>query len=158
MTINDFHEFILPPNAIGCRLWNGPVDRMGYGRCCVEGRRTAPHRLVWEMSNGDLPKGVPLLHLCMDQYGRDDMSYRLCCTLEHLRRVERHEVVRNNIKLGRLGFPGEQHFNAKLTNMEASAIRTIYASGQASYRNLASQYGVSASTIGEIVRGARYRG
>lgn len=125
MTINDFHELILPPNEAGCRLWNGPVDRMGYGRCCVEGRRAAPHRLMWEMANGDLPKGVPLLHLCMDRYGRDDLSYRLCCTLEHLRRAERREVIRNNIKLGRLGFSGEKHFHAKLTDSEAFAIRKI---------------------------------
>ena len=147
---------ILPPNSLGCRMWTGPVDKAGYGRSFVDGVRGSAHRTAWGLVNGDVPKGVPLLHTCMPDYDTGDMRYKLCCTVDHLQPATRADVVRHSAKAGRIGFPGERHHKAKLSDFQAEQIRCEYASGRRSYADLADAYLVSPSTIGEIVRGARY--
>ena len=158
MTKNEFMQLVMPPNSRGCRMWTGPVDKAGYGRSYVNGVRGSAHRTAWALVHGDLPKGSPLLHTCMPGYDTGDMSYKLCCTVDHLQPATRADVVRHSAKAGRIGFPGERHHKAKLSDAQAERIRREYALGRTSYRDLADAYLVSSSTIGEIVRGARYVG
>lgn len=83
------------PRWLGiCRLWQGAIDRDGYGvlteQSVLDGKRTHPHRKkrahrwVWEMANGPIPPGLVVRHKC---------DNRLCFRLTHL---ELGTVAENN--------------------------------------------------------------
>lgn len=71
------------PQPTPCRLWQGAIDRDGYG--CLSGRgkgnsanhhtRLRAHRWVWEAANGPIPAGLVIRHKC---------DNRLCIRLSHL--------------------------------------------------------------------------
>ena len=58
-----------------CRIWTGAKTRPGYGNIKWEGKNYATHRVVWEMNNGPIPKGMWLRHRC---------GHRDCLTVEHM--------------------------------------------------------------------------
>jgi hypothetical protein len=66
------------PDAFGCRIWTGRLDRDGYGR---DGRRQA-HIVAWEAEFGPVPEGFELDHRC---------RRRACTALHHLDAVTRRE-------------------------------------------------------------------
>lgn len=53
-------------NADGCWLWNGPVDRKGYGLVSAAGVRTnRATRLMWFVKHGALPPSDKMVcHAC----------------------------------------------------------------------------------------------
>lgn len=68
----------------GCWLWLGEVDKDGYGKHRIFGRRWMVHRLVYEQVVGEIPDGLVLDHLC---------NVRNCCRPEHLEPVTTRENV-----------------------------------------------------------------
>lgn len=62
----------------GCLLWTGRIDANGYGR---RGSQWA-HRAMWEDTNGPIPPGMVLDHLC---------RRRTCVALHHLELVTQQE-------------------------------------------------------------------
>jgi len=61
----------------GCLLWQGELDRYGYGR--IRGRdrrRQQVHRRVWELGHGTaIPEGFDVHHTCRRRH---------CVRVEHL--------------------------------------------------------------------------
>lgn len=47
-----------------CWLWQGALDRDGYGRVTVDGRGHPAHRVMYEVAVGPIPAGLTLDHLC----------------------------------------------------------------------------------------------
>jgi hypothetical protein len=49
-----------------CWLWTGALSRRncGYGRLRFKGRMVAAHRLSWQLTQGQIPRGLHVLHLC----------------------------------------------------------------------------------------------
>lgn len=65
------------PQKTWCLLWQGAIDRDGYG-CLTKSRsreKKAAHRFVWEAVYGPIPKGMVVRHKC---------DNRLCFRLSHL--------------------------------------------------------------------------
>ena len=60
----------------GCLVWTGPCDRDGYGKLKVEGRSVLAHRYAWERTNGAIPTGLMVDHVCHNP---------ACVNLNHLR-------------------------------------------------------------------------
>lgn len=61
-----FSRTVPEPNG-GCWLWDGAVDKEGYGRVShPDWRRgtTTAHRLAYEVAVGRVPDGLVLDHLC----------------------------------------------------------------------------------------------
>jgi hypothetical protein len=58
----------------GCWIWQGHINKKGYGRIESSGRRLA-HRVAYELWVEPIPKGLQVQHLCND---------RLCCNPAHL--------------------------------------------------------------------------
>jgi hypothetical protein len=63
-----------------CRLWQGAIDRDGYGVLTGRGftnhhRKLRAHRWVWELAYGPIPDGKVVRHKC---------DNRLCYRLSHL--------------------------------------------------------------------------
>ena len=55
-----------------CLLWDGYIDRAGYGRF---GRCGYVHRRAWEEVHGPIPKGQNIHHLCGE---------KTCVNVEHM--------------------------------------------------------------------------
>jgi HNH endonuclease len=80
------------PQPTPCRLWQGAVDRYGYGTLSGRGKAVSnnhhtkikAHRWVWEMAYGPIIEGLVVRHLC---------DNRLCFRLSHL---ELGTVAENN--------------------------------------------------------------
>jgi hypothetical protein len=102
-----YAEYPAPTEVPGtgiCRLWQGAVDRDGYGVLNdspkFEGGKIYPHRKkrahrwVWEMANGPIPPGMVVRHKC---------DNRLCFKLNHL---ELGTVAENNADAAKRGHAG----------------------------------------------------
>lgn len=68
--------------ATGCHNWTKNLHVCGYGRVTYRGRSHWTHRAAFEISNGPVPEGLELDHLCRN---------RACCNPEHLEPVT-HKV------------------------------------------------------------------
>lgn len=53
-----------------CWIWNGPLNRKGYGwysRQRAEGGSQLAHRFAWVATNGEIPAGMQIDHLCRNR-------------------------------------------------------------------------------------------
>ena len=57
---------IMPVTECGCWVWIGGKSLCGYGRVKVQGSRIAKptHRVIYELFNGKIPKGLEPDHIC----------------------------------------------------------------------------------------------
>ena len=80
-----------------CLIWQGPPNAGGYGTLGVNDKTTRAHRYAWERSNGPIPDGAEIDHVC---------HRRMCVNVEHLRLANRTQNARNRSSansLNRLG-------------------------------------------------------
>ena len=50
-----------------CIVWTGAVTSAGYGELNVGGRPVLAHRISYELSNGPIPAGLVINHLCTNK-------------------------------------------------------------------------------------------
>lgn len=84
-------KYIRIDESTGCHLWTGNVNRGGYGRVHVNGRKHVVHRIAYEIANGPIPEGMDIDHLCRT---------RSCCNPVHLEAVSRSTNLRRGIGAG----------------------------------------------------------
>jgi hypothetical protein len=65
-----------------CWLWSGAHFRSGYSRVKYRGKDTVAHRISWQITNGSIPAGLELDHLCRN---------RACVNPSHLEPVTHRE-------------------------------------------------------------------
>lgn len=70
-----------------CILWQGALDRYGYGKKSVDGRTVGAHRWAYERWYGPIPKGLHIDHLCRN---------RACLNPTHLEAVTLRENNRRS--------------------------------------------------------------
>lgn len=135
--------------STGCWLWQKSVGGPGYGQVFWRGKVGTAHRLSYSLYHGD-PGKLHVLHRC---------GNRRCCNPDHLYAGTDRDNHRDSVNHGTHCPPpllkGEQVGNAKLTDLQASAIKQRLLSGE-SCKRLAKAYGVSLSTISLIKRNLRY--
>lgn len=69
-----------------CILWDGAINSKGYGAVTDHaGSSVLIHRKVWEESNGPIPDGLTIDHLCRQ---------KTCINPDHMEVVTRGENVR----------------------------------------------------------------
>jgi hypothetical protein len=142
----------------GCLEWSGYKDR--YGVINIGGKLKKTHRVAWEIKNGQIPKGMMVLHKCdnppccnVEHLFIGDQKANMAdarskgrliapkCPREKLARGERNWMSKN----GHL-FRGANNNNSKLTHQDIEDIIISRARG-VKIKTLASYFSVSDSTI-----------
>jgi hypothetical protein len=141
------------PQPTPCRLWQGAVDRFGYGRMKRGDKTVRVYRWVVEQALGrKLRRDEFVLHAC------DNPP---CYRLDHLSVGSALDNNRDMMTKGRFVPPpvtkllGAMHPQAKFTAMQAARIRHDYRTGVRA-KTLAGQYGVDVRTIRRLVEGVTY--
>ena len=136
----------------GCWLWTGAISRNGYGNmgCKIDEKQRSvqAHRLSWFLHLGEIPTGLCVCHHC------DTPS---CVNPDHLFLGTMKDNMQDAQRKGRMSnscgqLRGEAHYRSKLTATNVVEIRTRYRPTIVTMPMLASEYGVSRSTIKAVVR------
>lgn len=130
-----FNLYVFPEPNSGCFLWTGAVDPHGYGAITVNGITAKAHRLSYEFNYGAIPSDMSVLHKC---------DVRCCVNPNHLflgTRADNLQDMRNK----------NRHFK-KLSNSDILKI----CKDSRSHREIAKEYGVVKSTIGNAKRRAAF--
>lgn len=147
-----------PPTPLGtpCRLWQGAVNRGGYGwrKVGARGQRQTVlmHRWVMEtILERTLRRDEVVMHLC---------DNRLCYRADHLRVGTVRDNNEDMVNKGRLvhvanASPGERNARAKLSQRQVDHIRRLYRDGLRQ-GTIAEQYNISISTVSRVVRGVTW--
>lgn len=122
-----------------CKEWTGTMGADGYGRKWNASRNNwdQAHRWIWEQSNGPIPKGMLVRHLCHN---------RKCVNLEHLAIGDMKDNRQDDINAGKDWFIGENNNKAKLTEQQVLDIRN----DTRSLRKIAADYDMNFTTISDI--------
>jgi hypothetical protein len=133
-----------PGNGPGgdCWIWTGSLNNKGYGRINRSRLIVYAHRLAYELSFGEIPAGMNVLHRC---------DTPACVNPAHLflgTQADNNLDCRNKGRHSCGERPrGERHHGSKLTARDAVEIRRAYAAREKSQRQLAAAYGVSRRAI-----------
>lgn len=138
-------EKVLAPG--GCWEWRGYLDKDGYGKITVAGRRSVrAHRWLWEQERNALARGEVLVGLC---------GNRACVNPAHKRVGQQSDAIRNLIECGRKAPPPDNRGalgpNAKLTDDDVLFIRA-QRKAYGLVPVLAALYGVSCEAISAVRR------
>lgn len=136
----------------GCWLFTGALDQ-GYGVIRQRvGKRSAgkivsvrAHRVAYEVTNGPIPVGMVVRHLCHN---------RACCNPAHLVLGSHEENMADMTRSGR-SLQGSRNPAAKLDEIDAANIRAN--KGVRTAAELGDLYGVHPVTIRRIWRGERWK-
>lgn len=75
-----------------CNIWQGFLDKDGYGTFYFFKRSRRAHRFAYYMANGDIPPGMVVDHICRK---------RSCVNPEHLQLVTpRQNSLENSLSVG----------------------------------------------------------
>lgn len=86
-----FLSFVARPRNSGCWLWYGATQQQGYGLWTFmppdrpKKKMQVAHRVMWELFNGPIEKGMDVDHLC---------SQKSCVNIDHLEAVTHKENMR----------------------------------------------------------------
>lgn len=71
-------RYSIPEPNTGCLLWLAQIDRDGYGRVWLDGKKRGAHVVAYELLNGPVPEGLEIDHIC---------RMRCCVNPEHMEPV-----------------------------------------------------------------------
>ncbi len=164
MTLDEFvlnYPVRQPDGPDGCWLWAGGMcsaarGREPYGRMRWQGKSVYVHRVTYQIVHGPLPAWAVLVRRV------DRCEHSLCCNPAHWVRKRRAEVMTIVARTGRSS-RGPAHAAAvaagrrrKSQKLTIEQVRAIRASDEP-VSVLAARYGVHASMIYGIRRGAYWR-
>lgn len=166
-----------------CWPWTAYRNRKGYGQFGLKRDVVPAHRIAYFLVKGPIPDGFQVCHKCDNPpccnpghlfTGTNSDNVGDKCAKERQSKGNSHgekvraalaahpERVARGSKSGRYTKPertakGEDTGSAKLTDDQVKAMRNEYAVGGVSYSELAVRYGVAKPTVGNIVRGEKWK-
>jgi hypothetical protein len=154
--LDNFWSQVNATEISDCWDWVGARDKCGYGIFPfvpdVDGlpRRygTRAHRFAYLITGNPINTGMMVCHSC---------DHPPCCNPSHLFAGTNTDNMRDASIKGRMNPPkGEKRWNAKITERDVIAIRHLASSGEMQ-KDIAVKFGLSASTIANIVRRHKWR-
>lgn len=128
----------------GCWEWSRSKTSKGYGAFYFKGKTFRAHRVRWEVTFGDIPDAMHVLHHC---------DNRECTNPDHLFLGTNKDNMADMVSKGRQNKArGEAHYCVKLTEKQVIDIRDEIALG-VKKQDIADQYSVSITTIRSIDTG-----
>lgn len=77
---------------LGCWLWQGPLDKDGYGSFYLRRKARRAHRVGWYMLHGEIPDGMVINHVC---------GHRNCVNPQHLTLMTvRENALKDSYSIG----------------------------------------------------------
>lgn len=151
----------IPEPNTGCMLFDGHLNRHGYGRLGFGGRRWLAHRLAWYLSRGEDPGERIVCHRCDTPACVNPAHLFLGTQLDNVRDMiakGRHcqgEARSHAMRAAHRRNPmvGERASATRLREAEVLAIR----SSPLGAKHLSRIYGVSVSTISHAKSGRSWR-
>ena len=134
-----------------CWEWKAYCDKYGYGIFQIQGRKIKAHRLALE------------IHMCRPIVNYLFVCHKChnpsCVNPNHLYEGTAQDNVNDMLCAGRDNYTGpnswpigEDRVQAKLKRYAIDRIRSLYRTGNYSYRKLARMFDISAVQIGNIVK------
>jgi HNH endonuclease len=130
-----------------CWVWNGKPRSTGYGAIGYDGKghREFAHRVSWMLHYGPIPPSAMVLHKC---------DVRSCVRPDHLFLGSGRDNAMDKEAKGRGNHPrGSLTHNAVITECDALAMRTKYATGKVTMLELSREYGMSHSGMEAVLTG-----
>lgn len=116
----------------------------GYGQIKIGHKNWRAHRASWTAFNGDIPRGMDVLHRC---------DNRPCCNPDHLFLGTVLDNMQDMYAKGREKIVrGADKGTSKLTKSDVRKIVHLSKS-KVTQREIAHRYGVHQSTVSDIVNG-----
>lgn len=139
-----------------CWEWNAAIDTSGYGAFKYNRKKYDSNRMTWFIVYGEFPE-LWVLHKC---------DNRLCCNPNHLFLGTYQDNIDDMVKKGRTATGirsgshthperrarGEKHGRSKLKEKDVLEIRSKYAEGKYTFRDLEKIFGIHNSHIGKIIK------
>lgn len=130
-----------------CLIWTGAKDKGGYGIIWYKGGQKNVHRVAYEELKEPIPKGLHIRHSC---------DVRLCWNIDHLSVGTNADNVSDRVSRDRTP-KGSQHVHSKLTEKQVKEIKKKHATGKYSQRALGREYGVSHTTIQDVLNNKQWK-
>jgi len=130
-----------------CFVWQGHINKSGYGSVWHDGKTRDVHRVAYELSKGAIPEGLCIMHSC---------DNRPCINPKHLSCGTRLQNTADMIAKGRENkVSGVKHSNAKLTPEIAKEIRERFIpyDKKNGASALAREFGVAQGTVYYLLKG-----
>lgn len=139
-----FWEHTAPEPNTGCLLWTGSLKWDGYGELKAHRRRRSilAHRLAWELTHGEIPKGLCVCHTC---------DVKACVNPEHLFLGTSAENTADMVAKNRQA-KGSRCARAKLNEAAIPEIRALREQGW-SQQKIADKVGIHQTQISKILLG-----
>lgn len=153
--VDKFYRYFTFSITTDCWEWNRKLQASGYGYFTYKNKAILAHRFSYWLFNGTIPHGLMVCHKC---------DNRKCVNPDHLFLGDSSTNVHDMIKKGRHSPPpvfyGQSHPRqfSKLTDSDVMEIYSYRDSNVVGlYDFLSSKFGVSKSTISQIMSGRRWK-
>lgn len=149
MSIEELRKSTIEDLQTGCWNWNKCLCARRYGNVRIGRKMILAHRAAWEAKNGEIPKGMYVLHRC------DNTK---CINPDHLFIGTQMDNVRDMHQKGRARKAvGTNHRWAKLTDDKVRNIRFMISGGSMSDGEIGRAVGISRSVICHIKSGRTWK-